>query len=316
MKSNAESPPKLEERKSCPIDIVDSFIGSLLSTIACIMTRVVDDEKIVQVEREIKIYLTNLDNFEVGINTEQKKGKSAIQNKIWFKKYNFLSLLNIPDIMNKYGPLINLWEGSNQGEGYLRYAKPRITDIHSVNWQLNAHTNLLNESSMNDVISCHVYHNTSHHHKGEYIKHVKSTLRGSKKMFQTYQSIYEVFSLYRRNRPLSVVKVQNGDFYIAITGGKNESIRAIKVMFQYRYFIPTLSMHFHEMNMNVSNTQYDLTTLKRSDLSCYMLALPKAEINGFINVECNSLYYIIDSNWNELSEKMELISPRSPGCRY
>ena len=141
---------------------------------------------------------------------------------------------------------------------------------------------------MNDVISCYVYHNTSHHHKGEYIKHVKSTLRGSKKMFQTYQSIYEVFSLYRMNRPLSVVKVQNGDFYIAITGGKNESIRAIKVMFQYRYFIPTLSMHFHEMNMNVSNTQYDLTTLKRSDLSCYMLALPKAEINGFINVECNS----------------------------
>ena len=70
------------------------------------------------------------------------------------------------------------------------------------------------------------------------------------------------------------------------------------------------------MNMNVSNTQYDLTTLKRSDLSCYMLALPEAEINGFINVECNSLYYIIDSNWGELSEKMELISSMSPGYRY
>ena len=110
--------------------------------------------------------------------------------------------------------------------------------------------------------------------------------------------------------------VVHGDFYIAITGGKYESIRAIKVMFQYRYFIPTLSMHFHEMNMNVSKTQYDLTALKRSDINCYMLALPKAEINGFINEECNSLYYIIDSNWNELSEKMELISPRSPGCRY
>ena len=144
MESNAESPPKLEVRKSCPIDTVDSFIDSLLSTIACMMTRVVDDEKIVQVEREIKIYLTNLDNFEVGINTEQKKAKSAIQNKIWFKKYNFLSLLNIPDIMHKYGPLINLWEGSNQGEVYLQYAKPRFTDIHSVNWQLNTHTNLLN----------------------------------------------------------------------------------------------------------------------------------------------------------------------------
>ena len=52
--------------RSCPINNVDSFIGSLLSTITCIMTRLVDDNKILQVEREIKIYLNNLNNFEVG----------------------------------------------------------------------------------------------------------------------------------------------------------------------------------------------------------------------------------------------------------
>ena len=55
--------------------------------------------------------------------------------------------------------------------------------------------------------------------------------------------------------------------------------------------------------MNVSKTQYDSTALNRYDISSYMLALPKAEISGFTNVECNSLYYIIDSNWDELSEK-------------
>ena len=49
MKSNTQSPLKLEVRESCPINIVGSFIGSLLSTIECIMTRVVDEEKIVQV---------------------------------------------------------------------------------------------------------------------------------------------------------------------------------------------------------------------------------------------------------------------------
>ena len=53
------------------------------------MIRVVDDEKIVQVEREIKIYLTNLDNFEVGINTEQKKEK--VQFKIKFGSRNITS---------------------------------------------------------------------------------------------------------------------------------------------------------------------------------------------------------------------------------
>ena len=46
-------------------------------------------------------------------------------------KYNYLSFLNFPDTMKLYGPLINLWEGSNKGEGYLRYAKPMIVNIHS-----------------------------------------------------------------------------------------------------------------------------------------------------------------------------------------
>ena len=47
--------------------------------------------------------------------------------------------------MKEYGPLINLWEGANQGEGYLRYAKPTIVNIHSKNWQVNAIRNLQNK---------------------------------------------------------------------------------------------------------------------------------------------------------------------------
>ena len=99
-------------RKPCPINIFDSFLGSLLLIIACIINKVVGEEKSVQVEREIKIYLTNLDIFEVGINTEQEKLKSTVQMEFGSRN----TLLNIPDIMHKYGLLINLWEGSNQGE--------------------------------------------------------------------------------------------------------------------------------------------------------------------------------------------------------
>ena len=91
-------------------------------------------------------------------NSLKMKDKQR-HKKIWLKKYNFLSLLNIPDAMYQYGPLINLWEGSNQGEGYLRYAKPIITDIHSKNWQINAHIKLIDVTSMNEVINCHVMKN-------------------------------------------------------------------------------------------------------------------------------------------------------------
>ena len=84
-------------------------------------------------DREIEIYLTNVHVVYKEIQSYNSSNKNPI-DYYWLKKYNFLSLLNIPKTMERYGPLINLWEGSNQGEGYLRYVKPKITDIHSRNW--------------------------------------------------------------------------------------------------------------------------------------------------------------------------------------
>ena len=36
--------------------------------------------------------------------------------------------------MELFGPLINLWESGNKGEGYLHFAKQNITDIHFKYW--------------------------------------------------------------------------------------------------------------------------------------------------------------------------------------
>ena len=44
-------------------------------------------------------------------------------------KYNYQGFLNLPAAMSKYKPLINLWEESNQSEGYLHYKKPAVKDI-------------------------------------------------------------------------------------------------------------------------------------------------------------------------------------------
>ena len=76
----------------------------------------------------------------------QKKDKKKGYVEFWLSRYNYQSLLNLPDTMTIYGPLVNLWEGSNQGEGYLRYAKPMIVNIHSKNWQVNAIQKLQNKN--------------------------------------------------------------------------------------------------------------------------------------------------------------------------
>ena len=78
---------------------------------------------------------------------------------LWLSKYNFLSLLNISQSMKLFGPMNNLWEGSNQDEGYLRFSKPKLTNIRSKNWQINAHLQMLNEISIDEVIDSHMEKN-------------------------------------------------------------------------------------------------------------------------------------------------------------
>ena len=63
LKNDVSSPPQLIQHQKCPISTIDNFIGSLLSTVSCIMTRVVNEKIVINTEREIKIYLNNLDVF-------------------------------------------------------------------------------------------------------------------------------------------------------------------------------------------------------------------------------------------------------------
>ena len=61
--------------------------------------------------------------------------------------------------MRLFGPMINLWEGSDQGKGYLRFAKPKLTNIHCKHQQLNAHCEILIDMSFDEVIENHVNNN-------------------------------------------------------------------------------------------------------------------------------------------------------------
>ena len=113
-------------------------------------------------------------------------------------------------------------------------------------------------------------------------------------MFHSYKSINEVFSLYRRNRPISAVKCKNGIYYIVVTPKGSEMQNGINVTFRYVSSIPTLSMHFHEMKMDLSMSKKDLASFKADDIDSFLLLLPQVTLKGFINVESMSYYYVID----------------------
>ena len=83
-------------------------------------------------------------------NEEEMKDDN--RKPIWLKKYNFQSLINVPATMKKFGPLRNYWEGSMQGKGYLKIVKPKINNIKSKNWHVNAHTKILEDHVFDRVL--------------------------------------------------------------------------------------------------------------------------------------------------------------------
>ena len=163
LKNDTLNPPKLCKDSSCSSQLILHLIGSLLAMISSIMKNEASNDTILQTDREIKLFLTNVHIVQDHMYFGNQNKECNNHKTYWLTKYNHLSLLNIPNTIKLFGPLINLWEGSNQGEGYLRFAKPKLTNIHSKNWNTNAHTEILNEISLEEVIEYHVdnYYTTS-----------------------------------------------------------------------------------------------------------------------------------------------------------
>ena len=97
-----------------------------------IMVDYTTKEHIESCERIIQSYLSDLNKIDIWMNTKNGGMKDDNRKPIWFKKYNFQSLINVPATMKKFGPLRNYWEGSMQGEGYLKVVKPKINPNPSI----------------------------------------------------------------------------------------------------------------------------------------------------------------------------------------
>ena len=48
----------------------------------------------------------------------------------------------------------------------------------------------------------------------------------------------------------------------------------------------------------------------------YILLLPELSKLGYYTISGYGSYYIIDSEWNELSHDMKFVTPKAPYCKY
>ena len=83
------------------------------------MDPLVDNQKIDNVDKSVRIFLSYLEMVD-------KCMRNGKRDPIWSTSYSYICLLNIPDVLKKYGSLRNLWEGGFAGEGIIKKVKPLV----------------------------------------------------------------------------------------------------------------------------------------------------------------------------------------------
>ena len=75
-------------------------------------------------------------------------------------------------------------------------------------------------------------------------------------------------------------------------------------------------MVYHNGVIAMSKTEEEFCKVDTTVISNYVLLLPELGEYGYTKIDTLSLYYIIDSEWKELDQMMQLKIPSSPGCSY
>lgn len=285
---------------------IELLVTRLLDMLERIMSATVDKSASIRSTKyAICLFINAYDDVEAKI-IKPKKKPSCIS------KPNFLCLLNIPEAMERYGPVRSLWEGKIQGEGFLRFVKPEMTQGLRTNWSFNLISNCLLTKSFRNITD-----------DNEQWEHAETSspdfLRLSRGMFHKYQSALQVnhaiFSVRSENKePISVILVQPHST-------NQDSIKIFAVVHDYTTLLeiegPVLqqAQARAEGRFKFGLTYYALSVANNGKLLDwerevvpsfgdktpkigYALLLPLLENNA---TEDNRLFAIVACNWKVLS---------------
>ena len=200
--------PPLVSDGFCDAEDMITLIQSLHKMVASIMTCNATEEEIGIVEYEIKMFLSLVNVIDKSMNTNKGNSKTRWKPK-WISMYNFICLLNIPSIIRENGPIRNIWEGSNKGEGFIRIIKPELSSGRRNNWQYSKMKRLLQQNSLNTVLR----------NQG-----IQNTISEERKLFSSdfylYLSLHAAHATKDSHRPLSGVIFNDSRFGLILVGNR------------------------------------------------------------------------------------------------
>ena len=179
------------------MDDVVALTRAMGVAIANIMQRTIDEGKILRTKWIIKRFLNAFHRVDCAMLKEGDK-------PTWLTSYNFLCLLNVPSLMECYGPISNIWEGGYNGEQYSQELKHRLKGGLKDNWHKNVLEDVLNDDCMKRIELPQPEPNTDLNVYKE-------------KLFNKYPTCNALLKDYRSRAPISVINIGENVWGVAIS---------------------------------------------------------------------------------------------------
>jgi len=215
----------------------------------------------------------------------------------YIEKSNYLCLMNLPTILEKFGPIRNYWEGGSIGEKSLQEAK-YLWYGYTRNWSMNmmqwiyAHRSIERLSRFiltKDKCDVNDYDNTD-------------------SMYKRYKNEIEAKMLYRMKCILSVVAIKTNDdykYYIILKGKRKIEfiLNGIGVRSGADWYFEA---NLGEMTFFVEQENQSIVD--------YGLCLPMPD-SRCLN-DTNSMWTITFSDWSVLTNMKKVGLPMLNSIRY
>jgi hypothetical protein len=182
-----------------------------------------------------------------------------------------LCLLNLPDIMRKYGSLRNIWEGGNDGESYIKNVKRQLSSGMVNEWQVWVISNLLKEEM---------------YHEWNNIENDINKIRNEIRVYSNYENAKKSFN---SGKPFSAL-LHNNNIYIcyrkqgSIIGNKIRLYNKVTELNDQTYY----SIMWKKITLQTSELKNDYIGI---------IMLPLLQENGFTEWHANKKYCYIRSDW-------------------
>jgi hypothetical protein len=258
------------------------------------MIKNVTEESINDVDIHIKIFLQCFHRFDI---TMQKKDVETKPK--WLTSYNFISLTNIPNILEQFGPVRNLWEGGGLGEKIIQLMKPTWFGFRK-NWQVNMMDRLLKSMALSRIRKSDV---TLISEEDEDDTDEAIKVNYSQKLVHVYKSEEDVNIRFLQHEPLSIVVTKDNNFACLLPFGIMKELNCS------RYHHQKVGANYYVWRLgNVTNKSS--RPLSTQDVKHYCLLLPQLfpdTENNLISSEKS--YTLIDNEWNEISVDKTIKTP-------